>query len=136
MSFNNRRYLFSVLAVLLSVFVSAFSQTSLSDDWYYNKPIKLIHFQNLKTVKHGDLDGITSSFISKPFTDDLVSELYDRLFSIDYFDDIEVKATKNNDEGKTVTLIVVVQEKPVVGRGKFRGYQPISQRITSSQYLN
>ena len=37
--------------VLLSVFVSAFSQTSLSDDWYYNKPIKLIHFQNLKTVK-------------------------------------------------------------------------------------
>ena len=96
MSFNNRRYLFSVLAVLLSVFVSAFSQTSLSDDWYYNKPIKLIHFQNLKTVKHGDLDGITSSFISKPFTDDLVSELYDRLFSIDYFDDIEVKATKNN----------------------------------------
>lgn len=121
MSFNNRRYLFSVLAVLLSVFVSAFSQTSLSDDWYYNKPIKLIHFQNLKTVKHGDLDGITSSFISKPFTDDLVSELYDRLFSIDYFDDIEVKATKNNDEGKTVTLIVVVQEKPVVVRLKFSG---------------
>ncbi|MDO4506544.1 MAG: outer membrane protein assembly factor BamA [Spirochaetales bacterium] len=121
MSFNNRRFIFSVFAVLLSVFVSAFSQNSLPDDWYYNKPIKLIHFQNLKTVKHGDLDGITSSFISKPFTDDLISELYDRLFSIEYFDDIEVKATKNNDEGKTVTLIVVVQEKPIVARIKFSG---------------
>lgn len=121
MSFNNRRFLFSFIAVLFSVFISAFSQESLADDWYYDKPIKLIHFQNLKTVKHGDLDGITSSFISKPFTDSLISELYDRLFSIDYFDDIEIKASKNSDEGKTVTLLVVVQEKPIVAKIKFSG---------------
>ena len=121
MSFNNRRFLLSILALLLSVFVSAFSQSSLPDDWYYNKPVKLVHFQNLKNVKHSDLDGITSSFISKPFTDDLISDLYDRLFSVEYFDDIEIKATKNSDEGKTVTLIIVVQEKPIVARIKFSG---------------
>ena len=72
MSFNNRRYLFSVLAVLLSVFVSAFSQTSLSDDWYYNKPIKLIHFQNLKTVSDlispvsGTIESVNSELSDDP----------------------------------------------------------------------
>ncbi|WP_407399316.1 outer membrane protein assembly factor BamA [Treponema sp.] len=121
MSFRNRRFLFTFLAVLFSVFVSAFSQESLPDGWYYDKPIKLIHFQNLKTVKHGDLDGVTSSFISKPFTDELISNLYDKLFSIDYFDDVEIKASKNSDNGKTVNLIVIVQEKPIVTKIKFTG---------------
>ena len=112
MSFKNRKFLFAVLAVLFSVFVSAFAQDSLPDNWYYDKPIKLIHFQNLVTVKHGDLDGVTSSFISKPFSDDLISELYDRVFSLEYFDDVEIKAAKNADNGKTGAIRSGVARTP------------------------
>lgn len=122
MFFRNKRFLVSSIIILIfSAFVSLFAQDSLSDDWYYGKPIKLVHFQNLNTVKSSDLDGVTSSFISKPFTDDLISDLYDRLFSLEYFDDVEVKASKNSDNGKTVNIIVIVQEKPVVAKIKFSG---------------
>ena len=58
----------------------------------------------------------TYNALSKPFTDELISDLYDRLFSVDYFDDIEIKAAKNSDNGKTVNLFIVVQEKPVVDK--------------------
>lgn len=121
MHFRSKHFLITFLAIIFSVFVSAYSQTELPDGWYYDKPVKMIHFQNLKTVRSSDLDGITSSFISKPFTDELISDLYDRLFSVDYFDDIEIKAAKNSDNGKTVNLFIVVQEKPVVDKIQFVG---------------
>ena len=88
MFLRSRRFLFSIIALLLTISVSVFSQDSLPDGWYYDKPVRNIHFQNLKTVKSGDLDGVISSFISKPFNDNLITTLYDRLFSLDYFDDV------------------------------------------------
>lgn len=111
------------IALLFSVLffsVSAFSQAD-SDGWYYGKPIKHIVFDNLKNVKSGDLEGVTSSFTGKPFSDELVSSLYDRVFSLDYFEDVEIKAAKNSDNGKTVNLILYVVERPVVTKLSFDG---------------
>ena len=101
MRVKNTFFVFAVFCVA-AIFSAApvFSQTD-SEDWFYGKPIKNIVFDNLKNVKQGDLDGVTSSFISKPFSDDLISELYDRVFSLEYFDDVEIKAAKNADNGKT-----------------------------------
>ncbi|MBQ0039596.1 MAG: outer membrane protein assembly factor BamA [Treponema sp.] len=121
MFLRSKHFLFSLIAVLLTMAATAYAQSSLPDDWYYDKPIKNIHFQNLQSIKSNDLDGVTSSYISKPFTDDLISSLYDRLFSLDYFDDIEIKAAKNSDNGKTVNLFIVVQEKPIVDKITFSG---------------
>ena len=138
MFLRSRRFLFSIIALLLTISVSVFSQDSLPDGWYYDKPVRNIHFQNLKTVKSGDLDGVISSFISKPFNDNLITTLYDRLFSLDYFDDVEVKAAKNSDNGKTVTLLVEVVEKPVVAKLVFSGNRALhtsdlKAKITTKQ---
>ena len=121
MRVKNTFFVFAVFCVA-AIFSAApvFSQTD-SEDWFYGKPIKNIVFDNLKNVKQGDLDGVTSSFISKPFSDDLISELYDRVFSLEYFDDVEIKAAKNADNGKTVNLILSVVERPVVMKLNFDG---------------
>lgn len=121
MRVKNTFFVFAVFCVA-AIFSAApvFSQTD-SEDWFYGKPIKNIVFDNLKNVKQNDLDGVTSSFISKPFSDDLISELYDRVFSLEYFDDVEIKAAKNADNGKTVNLILSVVERPVVMKLNFDG---------------
>lgn len=115
------KHAFFAFFVLFFVFLpGAFCQED-SDSWYYGKPIKHIVFENLKNVKSGDLDGVTSSFISKPFSDEIISDLYDRVFSLDYFDDVEIKAAKGSDNGKTVNLILSVSEKPIIVKLNFDG---------------
>ncbi|MBO4404187.1 MAG: outer membrane protein assembly factor BamA [Treponema sp.] len=106
------------LLVFLSLIFMVFSLPAQESDDYYGKNIKKITFENLVNIKDRDLDGITARFTGKPLTDELMSELFDRLFDLNYFDEI---LPKIKDNGRNVNLILSVKERPVIGKIIFLG---------------
>ncbi|MBC6713419.1 outer membrane protein assembly factor BamA [Treponema sp. Marseille-Q3903] len=113
---------FSVIFVIL---VSLFSVSAEEDVWYWNRPISKIEFNGLKNVKKSDLTGITSSFIDEPFTEDLYNDILDKLYSLDYFEDIVPYAKHNNIAKNDVLLVFEVTERPVIKSIEFRGNKKI-----------
>ena len=55
--------------------MSVFSLTAQDSEWYWNQPISKIDFSGLDNVRKSDLQGITSAFIDKPFTEDTYNEI-------------------------------------------------------------
>lgn len=125
---------FKISAILLSLLVS-FTIFAQDSDWYYDKPIKNVIFQNLKNVSSRDIEGVTSSFIGRVFTDEVVSDLYDRVFSLEYFSDVEIKTSKNSDNGKTVTIIISVVERPIITKLKFKGNRQVHTSTLKNEIL-
>ena len=89
-----------VFACLFFVLVSVFSLTAQDSEWYWNQPISKIDFSGLDNVRKSDLQGITSAFIDKPFTEDTYNEILDRLYALDYFEDINRSLSNLSDHGK------------------------------------
>ncbi len=96
-----------------------FSQES--DGWYYGKPIRDIKFRGLDNVNESDLRGITDRFIGELFTDELFADLMNRLFAIDYFEEIEPNAVPVDKNNQMVRIVVDVVEKPVIQKVRFIG---------------
>ena len=111
---------FSFLS-LCTVMVSAQEDTN----WYYGKPISSISFEGLKTVKESELEGITASFIGKKFTDAIFSDLLDRLYALDFFDDLTPVAKHDTKDPDSVNLVFVVKERPVIAKIVFSGNRKI-----------
>ncbi|MCR4735408.1 MAG: outer membrane protein assembly factor BamA [Treponema sp.] len=112
-----KRLLFVMLLLLFAI--PAFSQEA--DDWYLNQPITKIDFEGLNSVKKSDLNGVTSFFIDKPFTDENYNELLDRLYALDLFEDIEPYAKHESKNNNNVMLVFVVKERPVISSITFSG---------------
>lgn len=119
----HKKHLLMAFAVLILSWLPAdlHAQDSEGDAWYYNKQIRSIDFTGLSNIKKSDLEGITSSFVGRAFTDDVIVDLYDRMFALDYFDDVNIKASRGNDGGKTVRLTLEVTERPIISRIIFKG---------------
>lgn len=114
------RKLFALLFLLVSSFSFVFAQEE-DEDWFWDKTITKIEFEGLRHVKKSELVGITSSFIDKPFTQDVYSDLLDRLYALDFFEDIVPYAkhdTKNYDD---VLLVFLVTENPIIRSINFSG---------------
>lgn len=112
------------LSVLFSVFLicNVFAQED--SDWFWDHPITKIEFEGLKTIKKSDITGVTSSFIGKPFTDEVYNDILDKLYSLDYFDDIEPYA-KHDKNPDNILLVFKVVEHPVITKVEFSGNQKI-----------
>lgn len=121
-----KRFVLSVFLTCAAFFVAlpAFSQS----DWYYGKPIKDVTFEGLKNIKKSDLEGVTSSFIGKEFSDEVFSDLLNRIFALNYFEDINPQAV-GDSSAKTVTIKLQVVELPIVSKIKFDG----NSRVRSSE---
>ena len=96
-----------------------------SDDWYYGKPIREIRFNGLKNFTEGELRGITSKYIGEVFSDDVFADLINRLFAVDYFEDISPSAVPADSGYKTVRIVIDVVEKPVVRKIRIIGNRRI-----------
>ena len=114
-----------MLALVLVFFVSAFTAFSQESEWYWNQPIAKIEFSGLKNVKKSDLTGIISSYIDEPFTDSVFNEILDRLYALDYFEDINPYAKHNSDKNDDVLLVFEVTERPVIKAVNFTGNKKI-----------
>ncbi|HBB42725.1 MAG TPA: outer membrane protein assembly factor BamA [Treponema sp.] len=121
---------FLVIALALAAISSfpAFSQEAPAD-WYYGKAIRTVSFEGLKNVKSSDLEGITSGFIGKPFSDEVYEDILNRTFALDYFENLkDIRVTPADGTFETcrsIDVILVVEEYPVITRIRFTGYHQI-----------
>lgn len=112
-----RRTLVCFVVLLLSTFV--FAQTN--DNWYYGKKIRNIDFKGLENVNSLELDGITAPFIGKEFTDELYLDLLNKVYALDFFEDVSPIALPGDAKGSSVVIEFTVVEKPFVSQLKFSG---------------
>ena len=120
------RKVLSIFFVFTTIFYFVFaSDSSYSDDWYMGRPIVSIEFEGLSNVKQSELNGITSSFLDKPFSDETYGELVDRLFALDYFDDIIPYAKHDAKNPDNVLLVLDVTERPIISSISFEGNKKI-----------
>lgn len=112
-----------LLAVFLLMMAAGLSCLSAqeSEEWYYDKPIRDIKFKGLHNVTESDLRGITERFVGEEFSDELFADLINKLFAIDYFEDITPTAVPLDKDHQTVRIVVEVVEKPVVQKVRFLG---------------
>ena len=125
-----------VFAVLFIMFVSVFFFFSQSDEWYWNQPISKIDYNGLKNVKKSDLTGISSAFIGSPFTDEVYNDLLDRLYSLEYFEDITPYAKHAPNDETSVLLVFEVVERPVIKSINFVGNHKIRNGELREQVKN
>ncbi len=112
---------------------SDFEETSSADAssdendeyWYYDKIIRSINFKGLKSVASKDVDGVMNAFLGKKFTDELFSEMIDRIYALDFFDDVVPEALPGDAKRNTVAITFSVVEKPVVARIVVNGNRQI-----------
>ncbi|MBR5647177.1 MAG: outer membrane protein assembly factor BamA [Treponema sp.] len=119
-----RRRLLSILFFsMLAVF--SLSAQEEDSDWFWNKNISKIEFSGLKNVKKSELVGVVSSFIGEPFNEEVYSEIVDRLYALDLFDDIEPYAEHDKRNKDNVIVKFQVSEKPQISEISFVGNMDI-----------
>ncbi len=99
--------------------------TESDENWFYGKLIKSISFKNLKSVDSKEIDGITNSFIGKKFSDEVFGNLLDRIYALDFFDEINPEALPGDPKKNTVSIVFTVTERPIVTRITFSGNRQI-----------
>lgn len=119
----NCKRLLTVLLVMLWCFTHIFAQDD--SDWYYNKPISNISFKGLNNIKASDMEGITHAFLGKRFDDEIFSDLLNRIFALNYFEDVNPVALPGDKDYKTVKIELNVVEYPVVSDLKIIGYKKL-----------
>lgn len=120
------RRVLSLFVVLLLSAGFLFAQTEEEDDsWFYDKPVSKIEFEGLQNVKKTDLNGITSAYIDDLFTDEMYSDLLDRLYALDLFEDINPYAKHDEKDSSKVWLVFQVTERPVIKKVTFEGNKKI-----------
>ncbi len=95
--------------------------TEYDSDWYYGKLIKSVSFKGLVNTDKSDLEGITNSYIGKRFSDEVFSDLVDRIYALDLFDEVNPQALPGDSKRNTVSVVFSVKEKPSVRRITFQG---------------
>lgn len=125
-----------VCALVVLFFATVFSAFSQDSEWYWEQPISKIDYTGLKNVKKSELQGISSSFIGQPFTTDTYNELLDRLYSLDFFEDITPYAKHDGGKDNKVLLVFEVVERPVIAEINFVGNRKIRNGELREQVKN
>lgn len=103
-----------MLSVFFILFTSVFFVFAEDSEWYWNQPISKIDFVGLKNVKKSELSGFTSSYIGTLFTEDTYNDIIDRLYALDYFEDVSPYAKHDGKSENNVLLVFEVVEHPVI----------------------
>ena len=91
------------------------------DGWYNGKPVLDIKFKGLQNIGTSELDEIFKSYKKQPFSDELYWEILQKIYALDYFTDIVIKAIPADDKRQYVFLEFTVKEKPAVKNIIFTG---------------
>ncbi|MGL4982786.1 MAG: outer membrane protein assembly factor BamA [Treponemataceae bacterium] len=120
-AFERKKVFLFLLLICMSFF--AFSQSE--GEWWDKKTIRNITFDGLKSIKSFDLDGVTRPFVGKPFSDDLYTNLLNRIFSLDYFEDIVPEVFPIDSEKNAILIRFTVKEKPTILKINYEGNRSI-----------
>ena len=127
------RKFFATLLLVLSFFSYSFAQEQEDDDWFWDKIITKIEFEGLVNVKNSELIGITSGFIDKPFTEETYSDLLDRLYALDFFEDVVPYAKHSPKNYDDILLVFSVKENPIIKSINFSGNLKIRNAVLREQ---
>jgi outer membrane protein insertion porin family len=116
-------FLFSLFAILAVNTAPLFAEESAA--WYYGKPIRTINFEGLQSINASDLEGVTSGFIGKNFSDDIFADLLNRIYALDYFDEVTPSALPGNADKSSVTILFKVTERPIIAKIQFAGNKQV-----------
>ena len=128
------RKVFASLFLVLMTFIPLAAQDD--SEWYWNQPISKIEFSGLKNLRKSDLQGVISSYIGQPFTDEVYNDLLDRLYSLDYFDDITPYAKHDTRDESNVLLVFEIVERPEIKSITFSGNKKIRNGELREQIKN
>ena len=117
----------SIAAVIGCLLAVCTVYAQVPDNWYQNKPINAIVFRGLKNVARADIDGIFETYKGTPFTDELYSDILQKLYALDYFSDIVPNAVPADSGYHYVRLEFDVVEKPAIRLIKITGSRQISK---------
>lgn len=94
-------------------------------DWFWDKEIAAVTFENLVKVKRAEVNGITSNYVGRNFTEEIYSEIIDRLYALDVFDEISPYARPDTRDPNKINIVFSVVEKPVVSSIVFVGNRKV-----------
>lgn len=123
-----KKYVFCIILVVFSGMLFA----EVSENWYQGKPIKAIDFKGLDTVSRMDIDGVFTEYRGQLFSDQIYLEILEKLYELEYFNDIQINALPYDPEYKTVRLEFTVSELPSISGLKFSG----NERIRSGELIS
>jgi outer membrane protein insertion porin family len=108
--------------LLLSLIATAaFAQ----EEWYEGKPIKDIIFIGVEHTDLSDLEGITSQYKDKPCNFDAILALQDKLYALEYFDEVIANPVPYDNARTSVRIEITVQERPLITKIVFSGYHKV-----------
>ena len=110
---------------LLFCFVLVSAVFAQSDDWFYGKPIKEIKFSGLRILSSNEMDTVVSEFKGKNFSDDLYIDIINKIYNLDFFEDIGVEVNPADINGSALILNVDVVEKPVIAKVTVSGNKQV-----------
>ncbi len=118
-----RKIIISAVLILLTA-AFAFGQEL---EWYVNKPIKDVTFSGLNHINPSELEGITSQFKGKTFSDTLFWDLQSKLYALNYFETFTANALPGNDEQTEVIIEFTVTERPLVDKIILSGNKSVNK---------
>ncbi len=116
-----RRRWFSFFFFSVITLFSVVAQEEEDSNWFWNKNISKIEFNGLNTVRKSELVGVVSSFIGEPFSEQVYSDLVDKLYALELFDDIVPYAEHDKKNQNNVIVKFQVTEKPLITSISFSG---------------
>lgn len=120
---NNKKKVIIALCIFMLI-GGVFAQTS--EDWYYDKKIVKVEFVGLKAIAHEDVNSVVSEFLGKTFSDEVYAEILNKVYALEYFEDISPLAIPADPEKNTLILEFTVTERPTVKTVRFSGNNKIN----------
>jgi len=124
-----------ILLLLVFTFLSFTTLYAEDSNWYIDKTIIDINFENLVRISENELKGLVREYIGTTFTDTVSWEIMATLYGLDYFDLVETKVEKGDPEGNTIRLIFTVKEKPYIEDIRFNGNNHLRRNIILEEIL-
>ncbi|MEM5947782.1 outer membrane protein assembly factor BamA [Spirochaetia bacterium 38H-sp] len=121
-----RKSYFLLFFIIIGLFDLFPQENNISPDWYIDKPIVNIVFDGLNYVSENEINGIVKQYIGKNFSNELFWELQEKLYALDYFEEIKPKAEPGDESYSSVILRFIVKEFPVILSIDFEGNISIS----------
>ena len=127
--------------LLVLLFLIPILPSFAQDAWYNGKVIEDIQFEGLYMISSNELDGVVDSYIGKQFDDNLFMELQNKLFSLDYFEDMTSTAYPGRediskyDPENTVIIKFKMVEYPSISKIKIAGNKNIRKNTILEEIM-
>ena len=104
--------------------------------WWQGKAITDFEYDGLVNVSEKTLDSLLGSYIGEPFTDQLFSEIYTKLYSQKYVEYVSAEAIAGGESRNDLIIRFTIMENPMISLVSVEGNDAFSSSslITQQHY--